>query len=326
MSVQAQAEFQNGQHYCAITIWLSTGSQKLWSGVSTAGLAGLVLALQGGVLDNQGPWKGPAGGQRRTEQDPETGQQRETDTAGLSLPLWARAENMSITSCRSFSVLAAIFLLLSTAALCAHFRVCEPYSDHRGRHHFGFHCPRLSDNKTYMFCCHHNNTAFKYCCNETEFQTVMQLNLTRKFDTHCLPLGDTSVCRDDTPSCCASVRRSAGLRNYTALVGVWIYGFFIMVLLALDFLYYSAMNYEVCRVYLEKWGLGGRWLKRARSQWNSQPPEEGDPHVHPVILSHHPRLSLRGDGQSPPLMPFHSSTAWWMPCHSAQSARKARDS
>ncbi|KAJ8382794.1 hypothetical protein SKAU_G00035720 [Synaphobranchus kaupii] len=126
---------------------------------------------------------------------------------------------MSITGRRSFNVLAVVFLLLSTAALSAHFRVCEPYYDHKGRYHFGFHCPRLSDNKTYMFCCFHNNTAFKYCCNDTEFQSVMQVNLTSKSD---------------------------GLQhnNYTALVGVWIYGFFVMVLLALDFLYYSAMNYE----------------------------------------------------------------------------------
>lgn len=72
--------------------------------------------------------------------------------------------------------------LYPLAALSAHYRVCEPYSDHKGRYHFGFHCPRLSDNKTYMFCCHHNNTAFKYCCNETEFQTVMQLNLTTTSD------------------------------------------------------------------------------------------------------------------------------------------------
>lgn len=68
------------------------------------------------------------------------------------------------------------------AVLSAHYRVCEPYSDHKGRYHFGFHCPRLSDNKTYMFCCHHNNTAFKYCCNETEFQAVMQINLTTTSD------------------------------------------------------------------------------------------------------------------------------------------------
>lgn len=62
--------------------------------------------------------------------------------------------------------------------LSAHFRVCEPYTDHKGHYHFGFHCPRLSDNKTFILCCHHNNTVFKYCCNETEFQAVMQANLT----------------------------------------------------------------------------------------------------------------------------------------------------
>ncbi|KAL6473570.1 hypothetical protein MHYP_G00171310 [Metynnis hypsauchen] len=159
----------------------------------------------------------------------------------------------------SFNTLAVIFLLLSTAALSAHFRVCEPYSDHKGRYHFGFHCPRLSDNKTYMFCCHHNNTAFKYCCNETEFQTIMQLNLTNSSD-------------------------GFAHNNYTALIGVWVYGFFVMVLLALDFLYYSAMNYELCRVYLEKWGLGGRWLKQARIQWHGTQSERRGTEPHPHDL------------------------------------------
>ncbi|MFT7812532.1 hypothetical protein Z043-107541 [Arapaima gigas] len=137
----------------------------------------------------------------------------------------------------------------------AHFRVCEPYSDQRGRFHFGFHCPRLSDNKTYMFCCQRNNTAFKYCCNETEFQKVMHVNMT--------------VSPDDFSQ-----------QNYSALIGVWVYGFFIMVLLALDFLYYSAVNYEVCRVYLEKWGMETateeeRRSRHLRSTTRLQPEEEG---------------------------------------------------
>ncbi|XP_035258363.1 protein shisa-like-1a isoform X2 [Anguilla rostrata] len=193
---------------------------------------------------------------------------------------------MSAAGRRTFSVLAVNLVLLSTAALCAHFRVCEPYSDHRGRYHFGFHCPRLSDNKTYMFCCHRNGTAFKYCCNDTEFQSVMQLNLTAASD------GFTQ-------------------NNYTALVGVWIYGFFVTLLLALDFLYYSALNYELCRAYLEKWGLGGRWLKRARSRWDSPGRGGGEPPpLHPIVLAHHPRHSLRAEAQSPSLMSFHTSTAW----------------
>uniref|UniRef100_A0A3Q4AAG2 Shisa N-terminal domain-containing protein n=1 Tax=Mola mola TaxID=94237 RepID=A0A3Q4AAG2_MOLML len=179
-------------------------------------------------------------------------------------------------------------LLSRIVSLSAHYRVCEPYSDHKGRYHFGFHCPRLSDNKTYMFCCHHNNTAFKYCCNETEFQKVMQLNLTTTSDGY-------------------------AHNNYTALIGVWIYGFFVMVLLALDFLYYSAINYELCRVYLEKWGLGGRWLKKARSQWNRSMAEESEAQAQaePMIPSHYqPRHSLRGESHSPTLLPYSTSTAW----------------
>uniref|UniRef100_A0A8C2J3I5 Shisa like 1a n=1 Tax=Cyprinus carpio TaxID=7962 RepID=A0A8C2J3I5_CYPCA len=98
--------------------------------------------------------------------------------------------------------------------------------------------------------------------------------------------------------------------NYTALIGVWIYGFFVMVLLALDFLYYSAMNYELCRVYLEKWGLGGRWLKQARSQWHSTA-QEGEHNMGSELSHHqHARHSLRGEAQSPTLLTFQTSTAW----------------
>nr|XP_004610802.1 unnamed protein product [Sorex araneus] len=71
-----------------------------------------------------------------------------------------------------------VLSVLACAVLSAHFRVCEPYTDHKGRYHFGFHCPRLSDNKTLTLCCHHNNTVFKYCCNETEFRAVTRANLT----------------------------------------------------------------------------------------------------------------------------------------------------
>uniref|UniRef100_A0A2K5YW05 Shisa like 1 n=1 Tax=Mandrillus leucophaeus TaxID=9568 RepID=A0A2K5YW05_MANLE len=94
-----------------------------------------------------------------------------------------------MTSCgqQSLNVLAVLFSLLFSAVLSAHFRVCEPYTDHKGRYHFGFHCPRLSDNKTFILCCHHNNTVFKYCCNETEFQAVMQANLTASSEGYMHP-------------------------------------------------------------------------------------------------------------------------------------------
>ncbi|XP_018610380.1 protein shisa-like-1a isoform X1 [Scleropages formosus] len=195
---------------------------------------------------------------------------------------------MTLHSWQTFQILAVILLMLSTAAHSAHFRVCEPYSDHRGRYHFGFHCPRLSDNKTYMFCCQHNNTAFKYCCNETEFQNVMQVNMTINPD-------------------------GFSQQNYSALIGVWVYGFFIMVLLALDFLYYSAINYELCRVYLEKWGLGGQWLKQARSQWSSPERQNSKLPAHPEFQSPHsvnPRHEHGGEAESPSLIHQHASTAW----------------
>ncbi|TRY95199.1 hypothetical protein DNTS_001372 [Danionella cerebrum] len=303
---------------------------------------------------------------------------------------------------------------MSCRALSANFRVCEPYSDHKGRYHFGFHCPRLSDNKTYMFCCHHNNTAFKYCCNETEFQSVMQLNLTTNADGFAHKRGEPAIERSwsegNVPglagtwqfhrslvfrsgsleegrcvsgssrnwlvlgliwlidkrkeplrmfvSARGSGRREVGrlitllfpsvflllspgmsssgicrfLRleervvlatswsNYTALVGVWIYGFFVMVLLALDFLYYSAMNYELCRVYLEKWGLGGRWLKQARIQWHTGE-QEGEHNTGSGLCQlqqqhqqqqhhHHHHHYHPQEAQSPTLLTFQTSTAW----------------
>ncbi|XP_021543420.1 protein shisa-like-1 [Neomonachus schauinslandi] len=199
-----------------------------------------------------------------------------------------------MTSCgqQSLNVLTVLSLLIS-AVLSAHFRVCEPYTDHKGRYHFGFHCPRLSDNKTFILCCHHNNTVFKYCCNETEFQAVMQANLTA---------GSEGYMHN----------------NYTALLGVWIYGFFVLMLLVLDLLYYSAMNYDICKVYLARWGIHGRWMKQDPRRWGNaaRPPPPGQPAPQPQpppgLLPQAPQAvhTLQGDAHSPPLMTFQSSSAW----------------
>ncbi|XP_004845480.2 uncharacterized protein KIAA1644 homolog isoform X1 [Heterocephalus glaber] len=203
----------------------------------------------------------------------------------------------TMTSCgqQSRNALALLFTLLFSAGLSAHFRVCEPYTDHKGRYHFGFHCPRLSDNKTFILCCHHNSSVFKYCCNETGFQAVMQANLTA---------GSEGYVHN----------------NYTALLGVWIYGFFVLMLLVLDLLYYSAMNYDICKVYLARWGIQGRWMKQEPRRWGNpagapqagqpapqpQPPPGSLPQV-PAPQAMH---TLRGDTHSPPLMSFQSSSAW----------------
>nr|XP_033721570.1 protein shisa-like-1 [Tursiops truncatus] len=182
---------------------------------------------------------------------------------------------------------------LGSRVLSAHFRVCEPYTDHKGRYHFGFHCPRLSDNKTFILCCHHNNTVFKYCCNETEFQAVMQANLTT---------GSEGYMHN----------------NYTALLGVWIYGFFVLMLLVLDLLYYSAMNYDVCKVYLARWGIHGRWMKQDPRRWGNparaprpeQPALQSQPPPGPLPQAPQAVHTLQRDSHSPPLMSFQGSSAW----------------
>ncbi|XP_062914179.1 protein shisa-like-1 [Mobula hypostoma] len=192
---------------------------------------------------------------------------------------------------QSTTVATVVLLLLTSAVISAHFRVCEPYADIKGRYHFGFHCPRLSDSKSYMLCCHHNSTVFKYCCNETEFQAVMQMNMTGQ------PEGYMH-------------------NNYSALVGVWIYGFFVLVLLILDLLYYSAMNYEICKFYLSKWGIRGSWLKQDESQWSGSAQGQGQcqaqeqSQAHAQAHSAQTIQTLKADVQSPALMSFQTSAAW----------------
>ncbi|XP_072856947.2 protein shisa-like-1 isoform X1 [Pogona vitticeps] len=199
-------------------------------------------------------------------------------------------ENKTMTSCglQSLNTLIVVFYLLLPAALSAHFRVCEPYTDYKGRSHFGFHCPRLSDNKSYIFCCHHNNTVFKYCCNETEFQSVMQMNLT----------GDTDGYMHN---------------NYSALLGVWIYGFFVVVLLVLDLVYYSSMNYDICKLYLARWGFEGKWMKPEPSRWikPAQDPRQvqTQTQAQPTPQTSQAGHVLKGEALNPPLMSFPSSTA-----------------
>nr|XP_033808471.1 protein shisa-like-1 isoform X1 [Geotrypetes seraphini] len=189
-----------------------------------------------------------------------------------------------MTGCalQSTNVLTVVFLLISSTAFSAHFRVCEPYKDHKDRYHFGFHCPRLSDNKSYIFCCYHNNTVFKYCCNETEFQNVMQMNLTMIVDGYMH-------------------------NNYSALVGVWIYGFFVVILLVLDLLYYSARNYDICKVYLARLGIQGKWMNQGQDHINN--PGQDPCQVQSPSQTSQAAHTLKGDAASSPLMSFQTSTA-----------------
>ena len=106
--------------------------------------------------------------------------------------------------------------------------------------------------------------------------------------------------------------------NYTALLGVWIYGFFVFMLLVLDLLYYSAMNYDICKVYLARWGIHGHWMKQDPRRWGNpaRPPRPGQPAPQPQpppgLLPQAPQAAptLQGDAHHPPLMTFQSSSAW----------------
>lgn len=106
--------------------------------------------------------------------------------------------------------------------------------------------------------------------------------------------------------------------NYTALLGVWIYGFFVLMLLVLDLLYYSAMNYDVCKVYLARWGIHGRWMKQDPRRWGNparaprpgQPAPQPQPPPGPLPQAPQAVHTLQRDSHTPPLMTFQSSSAW----------------
>lgn len=187
---------------------------------------------------------------------------------------------MTSWASRFLNCLMLLLLVMSSKASSAHFRVCEPYTDSKGRYHFGFHCPRLSDNKSYVLCCHHNNTVFKYCCNETEFHSVMQVNLTLLSDGYMH-------------------------NNYSALVGVWVYGFFVVVLLVLDLMYYSIMNYDICQLYLARWGIQAKWMRQGQRRWDKTTQE---PCQAQTQMSHAVH-TLQGDTVNPTTMSFQTSTA-----------------
>ena len=57
-------------------------------------------------------------------------------------------------------------------------------------------------------------------------------------------------------------------RDYSAVVGVWVYGLFVLGLILVDFLYYAAVHSELCRGYLVAWGLGGPWLTQVNRKLN----------------------------------------------------------
>ncbi|XP_066856327.1 protein shisa-like-1 isoform X2 [Anser cygnoides] len=109
--------------------------------------------------------------------------------------------------------------------------------------------------------------------------------------------------------------------NYSALLGVWIYGFFVVILLVLDLLYYSSMNYDICKFYLARWGIQGKWMTQGQSRWinpaqdpsqvQTKPQPETQPQTQPQPQPQTSQTvhTLKGDALSPPLMSFQSTSA-----------------
>lgn len=104
--------------------------------------------------------------------------------------------------------------------------------------------------------------------------------------------------------------------NYSALLGVWIYGFFVVILLVLDLLYYSSMNYDICKFYLARWGIQGKWMTQGQSRWINpvQDPSQVQTQPHPETQPQPSQTvhTLKGDALSPTLMSFQSTSAWWV--------------
>nr|XP_038029277.1 protein shisa-like-1 isoform X2 [Anas platyrhynchos] len=96
--------------------------------------------------------------------------------------------------------------------------------------------------------------------------------------------------------------------NYSALLGVWIYGFFVVILLVLDLLYYSSMNYDICKLYLARWGIQGKWMTQGQSQWIN--PAQDPSQVQTQPQTSQTVHTLKGDALSPPLVSFQSTSAW----------------
>lgn len=99
---------------------------------------------------------------------------------------------------------------------------------------------------------------------------------------------------------------------------MWIYGFFVLMLLLLDLLYYSAMNYDICKVYLARWGISGRWMRQDPRRWGrpargprpAQPAPQPQPPPGPAPRAPQAVHTLLGDTHGPPLVAFQSSSAW----------------
>ncbi|KAG8142765.1 hypothetical protein E2320_005966, partial [Naja naja] len=74
------------------------------------------------------------------------------------------------------------------------------------------------------------------------------------------------------------------------------------------------MNYDICKVYMARWGIQGKWMKPETSRWIKPTQDsrqvETQAHSQPASQPSQAAHTLKGEALTPPLMSFPSSTAW----------------
>ncbi|XP_014340380.1 protein shisa-like-1 [Latimeria chalumnae] len=119
---------------------------------------------------------------------------------------------MELTNQMSLIIFAPLLSQLLLSAFAFNFKICEGYMDANELYHYGFSCPRLSETHDHAYCCYRGNHTFKYCCNQSEFESVMKVNPSA-ISTQYMP------------------------RNPLPLLGVGLYSCFVFALMIVDFLY-----------------------------------------------------------------------------------------
>lgn len=74
------------------------------------------------------------------------------------------------------------------------------------------------------------------------------------------------------------------------------------------------MNYDICKLYLARWGIQGKWMTQGQSRWinPAQDPSQvqTQPQPQPQPQTSQTVHTLKGDALSPPLVSFQSTSAW----------------
>ncbi|KAJ8340286.1 hypothetical protein SKAU_G00349190 [Synaphobranchus kaupii] len=115
--------------------------------------------------------------------------------------------------------------------------LCEGYWDPQGVHHIGFYCPRLSDTSEQSYCCWQGD-SLKQCCNQSQFQHIMNVSLTE--------VSPTELVHSSRP---------------LSLVVVLLYGALVLVLMVMDFLWFCRQRGLTVTAALRKYITCPRLVK-----------------------------------------------------------------